>query len=65
MGFLVHPVFPARDLLPAAALPLLATLLYLSANRIPGLPRRRPWDGRRQAASVAVGALLIAPFLLS
>jgi dolichol kinase len=63
-GFLVNPVFPLRYAIAAAALPLLATLLYLAANRHARLPHERPWDGRLQAGSVAASALLIAPFLL-
>lgn len=48
----------------ATTLPVLATALYLAANRIPAVPHTRPWDGRLQAACVAVSALLMTPLLL-
>ena len=65
VGLLAAPAgsgAPPRAAL-AAALPALALGLYLAANRLLPLPRERPWDGRLQAASVALAALLLAPLL--
>jgi hypothetical protein len=64
VGYLVHSALtPGRALL-VAAVPPLATALYLVANRLPGIPREHPWDGRLQAASVATGVLVVLPLLL-
>jgi dolichol kinase len=64
VGYLVHSALtPGRALL-AAAVPVLATALYLVANRLPGIPREHPWDGRLQAACVATGVLMVLPLLL-
>jgi len=63
-AFVVHPGFPLRSILMAAALPVLALGLYVLALNLGRLPRERPWDGRLRAACVAASALLLTPLFL-
>ncbi|CAN5727413.1 hypothetical protein BH23GEM3_BH23GEM3_16700 [soil metagenome] len=65
LGGWVHPHMSLAQGLLAAAVPLLAAGVYLAANRLPNVPRRRPWDGRLQSLSVAASVLLLLPLFLA
>jgi dolichol kinase len=62
-AFLAHPVLTELEMALAAAIPLLAAAAFVVVNRVVTVPRERPWDGRLQAASVALGTLITLPLL--
>jgi dolichol kinase len=62
-GVLAHPVLTEWEMALAGAVPLAAAAVYVAVNRVPSVPRERPWDGRLQAASVALGTLIALPLL--
>ncbi|MBA2669982.1 MAG: hypothetical protein H0U67_06395, partial [Gemmatimonadetes bacterium] len=65
VGVLVHPVMSVPQILVAAAIPVLASGLYVAANSLPRIPQQRPWDWRLQSLSVAASVLLMLPFFIS
>jgi dolichol kinase len=64
IGVLVHPVMSVPQILVAAAIPVLASGLYVAANSLPRIPQQRPWDWRLQSLSVAASVLLMLPLFI-
>jgi hypothetical protein len=65
LGAWIHPQMSISQGALAAAVPILAVGVYLAANRLPRVPRQRPWDGRLQSLSVAVSVLMLLPLFLA
>jgi dolichol kinase len=64
VGMWAHATMTAVQALFAAAVPMLAAVFYIVANRLAKVPHQRPWDGRLQSFSVAASVVLLLPVML-
>jgi dolichol kinase len=64
VGAWAHASVAPTQAVIAAAVPALAALTYLLANRVARVPQQRPWDGRLQSLSVAVAVVALLPLSL-